>query len=130
MIKKVRHMLWKTGEMELVNPTLDSSAVFFLSYGKVNVGTLTYNKGIWLFKYSEEYKNNNKLNAIIDFPDKQKGYESKELWPFFASRIPSINQPFHFKKINKAKISITDTVGLLKLFGNETITNPFQLQSL
>lgn len=116
--------------MEFNNPNVKTTATFSLRYGKIDVGSLTFNDGVWQFMYSDEYKNNDSYKAIIDFPDKKKTYQSVELWPFFASRIPTINQPFHFKKISKANISKTDSVGLLKLFGNETITNPFQLQSV
>jgi HipA-like protein len=63
----------------------------------------------------------------MDFPVKEKKYTNEELWPFFATRIPSLNQPYQIKKIENAKISKNDSVGLLKLFGAETITNPFRL---
>jgi hypothetical protein len=65
-----------------------------------------------------------KCNAgIIDFPNVDKVYTNEVLWPFFAARIPSINQPYQVKKIEKAKINRNDPVALLKLFGLETITN-------
>jgi hypothetical protein len=67
---------------------------------------------------------------ITDFPDKQKIYTNQQLWPFFASRIPTLNQPYQLKKIERAKINKNDSVGLLKLFGSETITNPYRLFAL
>jgi hypothetical protein len=66
----------------------------------------------------------------MDFPDKNKVYTNDQLWPFFASRIPSLNQSFQFKKIHKANVKQDDSVGLLRLFGNKTITNPFRLLAL
>jgi hypothetical protein len=66
----------------------------------------------------------------MDFPDPEKVYINEQLWPFFASRIPSLNHPFQLKMIRKANISKDDSVGLLRLFGNETITNPFRLLAI
>jgi len=102
-------------------------AKFHLVYGKMLIGILTYDDGYWSFNYSDEFINNNTLKPIIDFPDLTKTYISTELWPFFLTRIPSINQPYQFKKIEKAKANKHDSVALLKIFGNETITNPYKL---
>lgn len=127
MIKKLIKQLWKVDGMEFSDNPSGSKGVFHLLYGKLLIGTLIYDGESWSFKYSDDFKNDTKVNIIIDFPDLEKEYESKELWPFFATRIPSLNQPYHLKKIQKANINENDSVELLKLFGNETITNPFRL---
>lgn len=129
MINKIKSFIWRTDGMEFNNPRVITEAVFHLFYGKLKIGTLTYKSNLWKFEYSEEFKQST-LNTIIDFPDKNRVYENEELWPFFATRIPTINQPYQIKKIRKANIDENDSVGLLRLFGNETITNPFQLQSV
>ena len=130
MIGKLKKILWKVDGMEFIDNPAGSKGVFQLKYGKQLIGILSYNNNQWTFKYSDEFKNNQDLNPIIDFPDTDKVYTNEQLWPFFASRIPSINQPFQFKKIQKANIKHNDSVGLLKLFGNETITNPFRLLAI
>ncbi|MCG8311441.1 MAG: hypothetical protein MI975_28895, partial [Cytophagales bacterium] len=69
------------------------------------------------------------LEPIVDFPDKNKVYVSDELWPFFSSRIPSLNRPSIKEILNKSNIDSTDIVELLKLFGQKTIANPYNLQA-
>ena len=130
MIEKLKKKLWKVDGMDFIDNPSDSKGVFQLKYGKQLIGILTYEDSQWTFKYSDEFKTKKGLNPIIDFPDPDKVYINKQLWPFFASRIPSLNQPFHLRKINKANIKQDDSVGLLRLFGSETITNPFILLAL
>ncbi len=127
MIDKIKKYFWKTEGMDYNNPSSTMMAKFHLVYGKMLIGILTYDDGYWSFNYSDEFINNNTLKPIIDFPDLTKTYISTELWPFFLTRIPSINQPYQFKKIEKAKANKHDSVALLKIFGNETITNPYKL---
>lgn len=126
MIKKFLNM-WKVEGMDFNNKSTSQQGTFRLLYGKQQVGELSYSDGKWSFHYTDEYKNNSSLTPIVDFPDKVKEYTSDELWPFFATRIPSINQPYQFKKLQKSQIDRTDTIGLLKVFGNETINNPYRL---
>lgn len=130
MIEKLKKILWKVDGMEFTDNPAGSKGAFQLKYGKQLIGILSYENNQWKFKYSDEFKTNQVINPIIDFPDPDKIYTNEQLWPFFASRIPSLNQSFQFKKIDKAKIKQDDSVGLLRLFGNETITNPFRLLAL
>ena len=129
MIEKIRKILWKVDGMDFSDNPSGSKGVFHLKYGKLLLGILSYDNNTWTFKYSDDFKKNN-IKPIIDFPDPDKVYHNEQLWPFFISRIPSLNQPFQFKKIAKAHISKDDSVALLRLFGNETITNPFQLLAI
>ena len=119
--------IWKVEDMDFKDNPADSQGFFRLLYGKQLIGELTYSNGKWSFEYSSDFKSNRFAQPIIDLPDKEKKYTNEELWPFFATRIPSLNQPYQIKKIEKANISKNDSVGLLKLFGSETITNPFRL---
>jgi len=130
MIEKLKKILWKVDGMEFTDNPTGSKGAFQLKFGKQVIGILSYEKNQWTFMYSEEFRKNQVINPIIDFPDPDKVYTNKQLWPFFASRIPSLNQSFQFKKIDKAKIKKDDSVGLLRLFGNETITNPFRLLAI
>ena len=130
MIEKVKKILWKVDGMEFTDNPAGSKGAFQLKYGKQLIGILSYENNQWTFKYSDEFRSNQVINPIIDFPDPGRIYTNERLWPFFASRIPTLNQSFQFKKIDKAKIKQDDSVGLLRLFGNETITNPFRLLAL
>ncbi len=122
--------LWKVVGMDFKDNPTNVEGSFILNYGSRTVGTLTYSKGEWVFKYSEDFRKEQFTNVITDFPDLNKEYKNSELWPFFASRIPTLNQPFQLKKIKKHSVDKTDPVGLLKIFGNETINNPYRLVSL
>jgi len=130
MIEKMKKILWKVDGMDFTDNPAGSKGAFQLKYGKQLIGILSYENNQWTFKYSDEFRANQVINPIIDFPDPDRIYTNEQLWPFFASRIPSLNQSFQFKKIDKAKIRQDDSVGLLRLFGNETITNPFRLLAL
>ena len=124
-ITKIQH-LFKSAEqeVELSTPT-DISVEFELSYQKLVIGTLKLNNGVWTFAYSDNFKQQNEINPIVDFPNKDKIYRSTGLFPFFAFRIPSL-QRLKLQKIVAEDIS-TDEVSLLKTFGKQSIANPYQL---
>jgi HipA-like protein len=126
----VLRKIWKVEGMDFKDNPAGKQGSFSLVFGKQQIGTLVYSSGVWEFKYSAEYKNDPTSTPIIDFPDIEKSYTNQQLWPFFAARIPSLNQPYQIKKIERAKINKDDAVGLLKLFGNETITNPYRLLAI
>lgn len=122
--------LWKVVGMDFNDNPSNVEGSFILYYGNRSVGTLKYSKGEWVFRYSKDFQENIFINLITDFPDINKEYRNSELWPFFSSRIPTLNQPFQLKKLKKHRIEKTDPVGLLKIFGNESINNPYRLVSL
>jgi len=130
MINALKKYFWKVEGMEYSDIPSSNTAKFNLIYDAKVIGILTYENSQWTFEYSKEYQQNPVIKPILDFPDMNKTYKQKELWPFFATRIPTLNQPFHLKKINKANIADNNTASLLKLFGNKTITNPFLLKAL
>ena len=92
------------------------------------IGTLEYFESKWTFKYSDEYKKNKYILPLVNFPDIDKVYKFEELVPFFATRIPNLNQPFHQKKIEKHNGDKNNLVSLLKIFGEKSINNPFELK--
>jgi HipA-like protein len=108
---------------------LDKKVRFFLKYGDLLVGTLSVEDGLWKFEYSDQFKQSKLLRPIVEFPDLDKIYERKELWQFFASRIPSPEQPEVEEILRREHISEDDSVSLLKRFGTRTISNPFQLEA-
>lgn len=101
-------------------------ATFHLTLDNDVVGVLSFKDGAWMFKYSDEYKEN-KLTPISGFPDVNKIYKSEELWPFFSSRIPSLARKNIQDKIKKKGLNENDYLELLSFFGKRTITNPFEL---
>lgn len=91
------------------------------------VGTLLADRGEWVFTYSDEFRNQTELCPIVDFPDVKKQYRSRNLWPFFALRIPSPEQPAVREFIRSQPQEKADEGILLKEFGERSIANPFRL---
>lgn len=104
-----------------------ASKSFVLLYSKNEIGYLSYQQGKWLFEYSDWFKNQNRISPLIELPFKSQLYESKVLWVFFSSRIPSVKQP-KIKKLYERgeKPSIAD---LLEISGKRTINNSFVLKA-
>jgi HipA-like protein len=104
-------------------------AEFKLSYEDLVVGTLSVADSIWKFTYSDEFKKQDELRPLVDFPALDEVYESKELWQFFVMRIPSPEQPEVGEILKREHIEEDDAVSLLKRFGERTIANPFKLRA-
>ena len=86
--KEIAHLFWSESQQDVVLAA-DNDAAFSINLGKMFVGTLRYSDGIWHFCYSNEFKAQNRILPLANFPSKDKEYSSRELWPFFTSRIPS-----------------------------------------
>ena len=119
---------WLGMRKPMVAP-LDKKVRFLLKYGDLLVGTLSVEDGVWKFGYSDQFKQSKFLRPIVEFPDVDKVYDRKELWQFFASRIPSPEQPEVEAILRREQISEDDSVSLLRRFGMRTISNPFQLEA-
>lgn len=102
-------------------------AKFLLTYDGLLVGTLSVDDGLWKFEYSDKFKMKDEFRPIVEFPDVTKTYVNEELWQFFASRIPSTEQPEVEEILKREHVNEDDAVGLLRLFGKRTIANPFEL---
>ena len=102
-------------------------AEFELKYKTLIIGHLGLNDGTWIFYYSKEFKEQDELRPIVQFPDKDKVYKNEELWPFFTIRIPGLNQPEIQNILESEDIDKTNEVALLQRFGKKTISNPYEL---
>ena len=128
MLKKIAKALWHTEGMENRLTPDDMQVQFVLSYNKLVIGYLSVNQGKWTFEYSEDFKKQGEILPLSNFPNKALLYTSEELWPFFASRIPSVAQLERKAKITSDELSERNEVQLLRKYGHRTITNPFTLQ--
>ena len=104
-------------------------ATFQLTYDNLLIGILSANDGVWRFQYSDEFKAQDELRPLVDFPDLDKVYESTELWQFFMMRIPSPEQAEVEEILKREHIEEDDAISLLKRFGEHTIANPFRLRA-
>lgn len=121
-LKKISDRLfWSESQHDKVLAS-ENDAAFNVNLGKMLVGTLLYSAGIWYFNYSNEFKLQNRILPLANFPLKDKKYVTRELWPFFASRIPS-NAQLQIEK-DKPK---EDVVTLLRRFGRRTVANPYEV---
>lgn len=122
--------LWRAdGREDLITPK-NVEAFFRLVFEDLEIGTLRLKEGLWCFTYSEAFKNQDRVKALVDFPDPGKTYYSEELPPFFAHRIPGLGQPKVQKILEKENIDAHNEADLLKRFGKLSISNPFQLLSV
>src|SRR5699024_1540658 len=128
MLNKLKNLWHQEEGMEKLNAPKEVKFIFILTYKGLEIGYLTVNEGIWHFKYSDQFKQQHSLPPLIDFPSIDKVYKAKSLWPFFASRIPGLNQPIVQEAIVKDKIDSSNEAELLKRFGKHTISNPFILE--
>lgn len=119
--KILARLFWSESQNDMVLATEDD-ATFNVNLGKLLVGTLLYSAGVWYFSYSNEFKLQNRILPLANFPSKDKEYSTRDLWPFFASRIPSNAQ----LQIDKDKPK-EDVVTLLRRFGRRTVANPYEL---
>jgi HipA-like protein len=103
------------------------NTAFELAYGKITVGHLALKNGVWEFRYSTEFLKQSDIRTLIDFPDQNRIYRSKNLWPFFAHRIPSLAQPQVQEVIKEEGLDVHDQALLLARFGRRAISDPFAL---
>lgn len=117
-------LFWSENQQDMVLAA-DNDASFSINLGKLLVGTLLYSNQMWYFRYSDEFKRQNRILPLVNFPSKDKEYSARELWPFFASRIPSNAQ----LQIDKDKLQ-DNIVTLLQRFGRKTVANPYELRPI
>lgn len=126
MIKKIKDILLPPGQRQYqVDKKL--SHYFVLKLGKLDIGYLSYNEGEWSFQYTQAFKDAGGVKTLANFPDIEKRYRSETLWPFFAARIPSLSRKRVLKRAKEKGVDKQDIASLLKLFGANTLTNPFKL---
>lgn len=104
-------------------------AAFVLQYGELEVGALALKNQVWTFQYSGAFRSQSEVHPLVNFPDVRKVYEAGALWPFFASRIPSVAQPQVRETIEREGLNVHSDADLLRRFGTRSISNPFILRS-
>lgn len=127
MINEMLNKLFSKDEKDadLIVPD-DKTEEMVLKLNDLVIGYLFCKEGEWIFKYSDEFKSQNEYHKIIGFPQLDKEYKSKKLWPFFRIRIPGLKQPAIQEIIEKEGIDINE-YDLLKRFGKTSISNPYEL---
>jgi HipA-like protein len=112
------------------------SASFTLRYAPpdgdpLDVGILRREDDAWLFRYTEEYRSRrDELRPLEGFDDLDREYRSKDLFPFFAVRIPPADRPDVKRVLEKRQVDNPDIVDLLRIFGRRAGSSPaFELRA-
>ena len=70
--KKVfARLFWSESQNEMVLAP-NNEATFNVNLGRLLVGTLFYSDGMWYFNYSDEFKLQNRILPLTNFPSKEK----------------------------------------------------------
>ena len=95
---------------------------------QVLIGALTNEAGEYVFRYDHAYVERDEYPALAAFPDKQREYRSRDLWPFFDVRLPPLERSDVRQLIKARNIDAGDTLRLLAELGRRTITTPYELR--
>ena len=95
------------------------------------VATLTKEKRaegtMYSFSYLPDFQRL-RLAPLPGLPITSAPRESRELWPFFAERIPDARRPETQAWMQAKQISPDDHIRLLAELGAHSITDPFEIQ--
>jgi len=131
MFKIFKNILNK-GEEENSKPIefqFDGEIKFTLSIVDLVIGALSIEDGMWVFRYSEAFKAQDKYERLTGFSDLDKTYRAEVLWPFFKIRIPGLKQPMIRDIIRDENLDEDNEAALLKRFGRQSMSNPYILES-
>jgi HipA-like protein len=92
------------------------------------VGMLSQEEGDFVFRYDPAYVQRSSARPISAFPDLQKEYRDKLLWPFFAARIPPLEREDVRAEIARSHLQPGDTIRMLGTLSMKTITNPYRFE--
>lgn len=95
---------------------------------EITIGFLEETPDSFVFRYAEEYRRRPGAVPISAFPDLQRIYESKDLWPFFAVRFPPSGRPDVRQLIESKNLSTESTLRRLVELSPRTISNPYRFE--
>lgn len=128
MLKKIKSLLIPEKKQAISLEHQKTAQLFSLKYHELEMGTLQFLGDEWVFEYTSLFKEQTVISPLIDFPELNKVYKSKILWPFFSNRIPSLKQPKIKAYIDQNPSEKQNVAKLLELFGEYSVNNPFRLQ--
>ncbi|WP_421879764.1 HipA N-terminal domain-containing protein [Marinoscillum sp.] len=100
---------------------------FVLKIDDLEMAYLESKDDEWIFRYTEDFRNQDTYRRLTGFSDLSKEYRASELWPFFKIRIPGLKQPMIQEIIERENIDKNSEAQLLKRFGARSTTNPYLL---
>ena len=88
------------------------------------VGRLYREQDEFVFRYAPGYD----MEPISAFPEIEKEYRSKLLWPFFAVRIPPMDREDMQKKISSHSLEKDQVIEILGSVAKVSVTNPYEFK--
>lgn len=88
------------------------------------IGRLSWEQGEYVFRYEPSYGG----TPISAFPNIEQVYRSKNLWPFFATRIPPLDREDMRKEINERKLGEDQTIEILGSVAKISAANPYEFK--
>lgn len=128
MIDLLRRIINNGQKSKPIDIDFKGTIEFELKINELIIGHLSVEDGQWVFKYSEQFKNQNEYARLTGFSDLNKIYKADVLWPFFKVRIPGLKQPMIRDIIKSENLDESNEALLLKRFGRLTMTNPYILE--
>ncbi len=95
---------------------------------KVLIGTLSNEAGEFVFRYAEDYAEDEDAPALPSFPDKKREYRSRHLWAFFEVRIPPTDRQDIQSLIREKNLEAGNKLKLLGELAKGSITTPYELE--
>ena len=90
----------------------------------VLVGRLACDEDEYVFRYDSNYA----ARPISAFPDMDHEYRSKQLWPFFAIRIPPLDREDVREEITNRAIEKDQVIEILGSLARVSVSNPYEFK--
>ena len=105
MITWISNLFKNEEQSEGLTTPKGAKVSFVLKYKDLPIGYLNHSDDKWTFVYSDEFKSQDRIDLLIDFPEKDQVYVGSYLWPFFSHRIPGLGQPQIQQTIKKENLN-------------------------
>ena len=99
-------------------------------FSGVEVAELTQKKkgGSFIFQYTPAFKQL-ELTPLPGLQDLDRRYESDQLWPYVAERIPDMRRPEIRSLVEQRGLQQASELRLLAELGAHSVTDPFQIET-
>jgi HipA-like protein len=91
------------------------------------IGVLSQEEGSFVFRYDPSFVASTEAEPILAFPDLQTEYRSRELWPFFAVRIPPADRKDVREALARMHLRPDQTLEVLGTLAKRSISNAYRL---
>lgn len=92
------------------------------------VGRLSQDRDEFVFEYDSAFASSPDIEPLSPFPQLRDTYRSKDLWPFFAVRIPPLRRADVRALLESRGVKPGQTLQLLGLLARKSATNPYELR--